>query len=463
MRIVFLFLLASVLCGCTPTEVEKVDPNVPERPAPETPQPEEPVPPDDPAAGQTPPVLEVHFDKTACEPNETLAGTLVISHEGTAGSHAVATTLLTGTARITLDGVIVPTAGEWITAEADTLHVSIVPDHEGEVRIGFRARTLTNGLCSDPCEVMLTAEYPPELTVTAQCDPRLVNPTPATVVPVRLTLDYPKHTGEYAVMTSATRGAGVFIRGGQAIDANGFVTTDREMTIDYRPTILGEHILTFEIRAGEATATAVAYIEVVKNFTVTCPITEEIEIVGTGEYAVEGGTARFEMVNRQGYNFEAAGWHDGAGDLLSEGNVCEVVVNYTTPTELRLELKKRIVELTLTTSYRKPYTYPVSNGSGQIAGWKTVYDHRRNFDSDYYLSDDIYLYYEKYRWTTTVPPVEQKAWTIEPATGYFWRIDDDFRIRLRRSDNPQLRFDLSGHAAESASTRYIFPTEIIMQ
>ncbi len=105
----------------------------------------------------------------------------------------------------------------------------------------------------------------------------------------------------------------------------------------------------------------------------------------------------------------------------------------------------------------------MANANGQIAGWKTDYDYRRNWQSDYRLSDEIRLYYETYRWTLTVPPVEQKAWTVEPATGYFWRIDDDFTIYLRSSDNPTLKFDRSAHAVESESTRYIFPNEIVIQ
>ena len=448
MRTFSLFLLASILCwGCSSSELEDPTPAAPENPVPEEPA----------------PVLEIRFEKTECQPNETITGQIFISHDDMPESFSVATTLLNGTARIAIDGVFVPTAGEWITMEADTLHVSIVPDREGEVRIGFRARTLTNGICSNSCEIALTAEYPPKLTAIVDCESRIVNPEPDTTQPIHLTIDYPKFEGEYVVVPSVSRNAGIFIYDGKEIGTGGIITTTRNPTIIYRPTVLGDQSLAFEIRAGEATTTAVAYIEVVKNFTVTCPITEGIAIAGTGEYAVEGGTARFEMVNRQGYNFEAAGWYDGAGDLLSEGNICSVVVNYTTPTELRLELKKRVVELTLTAPYHKAYKYPIANGNGQIAGWKTVYDYRRNFQTDYNISDNIYFYYEKYRWQTSIPPVEQKEWTIEKANGYFWRIDNRFELSIRRSDNPDLVFDRTQHAVESASTRYIIPKEIIMQ
>ncbi len=486
MRHLFLFLLTAAFAfGCTPSPDEAVDPTVPENPAPEKPTPEEPETPetpdpeepDDPEAPApdepTPdeptvekpsePVLVARFDATECAPNETVAGLLFITQQEADIGHALATTLLSGAARIAVDGVLVPTRGEWIAVQSDTLHVSVTPDAAGEVRIGFQVRTQTGEVCSNRCEAVVTAEYPPELTAEAECNPRLVNPKSDETVPVHLTIDYSKYAGEYTIRPSVVQGKGTFLYRGKAVGEGGVTTDEERVTFEYRPATLGEHLLAFDIRAGKAAKQIRTYVEVAKRLTVKCAVSNGLTITGAGEYAVEGECATLELRNDPGYNFEAAGWYDAAGNRLSTGNVCEIIVTYETAPEIVLELKKRQVRLTLTPSYRKPYNYPVANANGQIAGWKTVYDYRRNLQSDYRLSDEIRLYYETYRWTLTVPPVEQKAWTVEPATGYFWRIDDDFTIYLRSSDNPTLKFDRSAHAVESESTRYIFPNEIVIQ
>ncbi len=483
MRHLFLFLLtAAFVFGCTPSPDEPVDPNVPENPAPQEPAPEEPEAPDpeepdnpeQPAPDEPPPdkpsiekpsepVLVARFDATECAPNETVAGLLVISQKEAGIGHALATTLLTGAARIAIDGVLVPTRGEWIVVQSDTLHVSVTPDEEGEVRIGFQVRTQVGEVCSNRCEAVVTAEFPPELTAEAECEAQLVNPHSDETVPVHLTIDYPKYAGEYTIRPSVIQGKGTFLYQGEAVGEDGIATEEERVTIEYRPAALGEQLLAFDIQAGEAAKQVCAYVEVAKRLTVKCAASNGITITGEGEYATEGECAILELRNDPGYNFEASGWYDAAGNRLSTGNRCELVVTYETAPDIVLELKKRRVRLTLTSSYRKPYNYPVANASGRITGWKTVYDYRRNLQSDYRLSDEIRLYYEKYRWTLTVPPTEQKAWTVESATGYFWRIDDDFTIYLRRSDNPQLRFDPTEHAAESETTRYIFPNEIEIQ
>ncbi len=269
--------------------------------------------------------------------------------------------------------------------------------------------------------------------------------------------------GDYTVVPVVAQGAGKFLYDGQPVGPSGIVVPAGTTTIDYRPAMLGEHLLDFEVRAGDAVKQARTYCEVVKIFTIACEVTHGIRISGAGEYRVEGEPVVFAMANEPNYNFEVVGWYDADGKLLSTESSCTIAADYTAPTDYRLELEKREVKFTMGEPYRKPYRYPVPGSSGQIASWKTVYDYRLNLQYDYRPTDNILLYYEKYRWQTTVPPVEQKEWTVESATGYFWRIDNRFRLLIRQSDNPDLVFDRARHAVESASTRYLLPAEIEMQ
>ncbi len=451
----FLFLLASVLCfGCTPSSVEEVDP----KPAPENPQRPDPKP-DEPELA---PMLTAAFDRTTCAPDETVTGMLTVARTNTVDGYALATTLLSGTARIIVDGLVVPTGGEWIGFTSETLTVAIAPDREGELLVEFRIKNLA-GECSESCRVALTAAFPPELTVEASCTARIENPTPETVHPITLAIDYPNYTGDYTVVPVVAQGAGEFLYAGQPVGPSGIVVPAGTTTIDYRPAMLGEHLLDFEVRAGDAVKQARTYCEVVKIFTIACEVTRGIRISGAGEYRVEGEPVVFAMANEPNYNFEVVGWYDADGKLLSTESSCTIAADYTAPTDYRLELEKREVKFTMGEPYRKSYRYPVPGSSGQIASWKTVYDYRLNLQYDYRPTDNILLYYEKYRWQTTVPPVEQKEWTVESATGYFWRIDNRFRLLIRQPDNPDLVFDRARHAVESASTRYLLPAEIEMQ
>jgi len=450
MRTLFLFLMASVLFGCTPSSVEAVDPK-PDEPSGNDPTEPEPVP-----------MLTAAFDRTACVPDEIVTGTLTVMGTKATDGYALATTLLAGTARIVVDGQIVPTGGEWIGFSAETLPVTIAPDREEELLVEFRIKNLADKV-SEPCRVALTAAFPPELAVEASCMPRIENPTPETALPITLTVDYPNHTGDYTVVPTVAQGAGEFLYAGQPVGPSGIVVSAGTTTIDYRPTMLGEHLLDFEVRAGGAAKQVRTYCDVVKIFTVACDVPCGIRISGAGEYRVEGEPVVFAMANEPSYNFEAAGWYDADGKLLSTESFCTIAARYATPTDYRLELEKREVKFTMGQPYRKPYQYPIPGSNGQIASWKTVYDYRLKLQYDYRPTDDILLYYEKYRWQITVPPIEQKKWTVESATGFFWRIDNRFRLLIRQSDNPDLIFDRARHAVESASTRYLLPAEIEMQ
>lgn len=452
MRTFFLLILASVFCfGCTPSSVEEADPKAPEQPAPDGSKPE-----------PTAPVLTARFNTTECRPDETVTGLLIVSQESGTDSYALATTLLSGTARIAVDGLIVPTGGEWITFSAKTLTVAIAPDKEEDLLVEFRIKNFADE-CSEPCRVAITAAFPPELIVEASCTPRIENPTPETVHPITLTIDYPKYTGAYTVVPVVAQGAGEFLYDGEPVGPSGIVVSAGTTTIAYRPTMLGEHLLDFEVQAGDAAKQARTYFEVVKIFTVACDVPRGIRISGAGEYRVEGESVTFTMANEPNYNFEATGWYDPAETLLSSESTCTITADYTVPTDYRLKLKKRDVKFTLGQPYHKPYQYPIPGSNGQIAGWKTVYDYRLNLQYDYRPTDKILLYYEKYRWQATVPPVEQKEWTVESATGFFWRIDNRFELLIRQSDNPDLVFDQARHAVESESTRYLLPPEIKMQ
>ncbi|MCM1219241.1 MAG: hypothetical protein NC548_32570 [Lachnospiraceae bacterium] len=461
MRTLFLFLLASALCfGCSPAAVEAIDPNAPENPQRPDPKPDDPSEAD--PTEPEPMTLTAAFDRTECVPDETVAGMLTVTGTGTADGYALATTLLSGTARIVVDGLIVPTGGEWITFSAESLTVAITPDREEDLLIEFRIKNLADE-CSEPCRVALTAAFPPELTIKASCMPRIENPTPETVHPITLTIDYPKYAGNYTVVPAVAQGAGEFRYAGQPVGPSGIVVHGGTTTIDYRPTVLGKHLLDFEVRAGDAAKQARTDFEVVKIFTIACDVPRGVRISGAGEYRVEGEPVVFAMTNEPNYNFEVAGWYDASGRLLSTESACTITADYTVPTDYRLKLEKREVKFTMGEPYHKSYRYPVLGSNGQIASWKTVYDYRLNLQYDYLPTDDILLYYEKYRWQTTVPPVEQKEWTVESATGYFWRIDNKFQLRIRQSDNPDLVFDRARHAVEAESTRYLLPAEIEMQ
>ncbi len=160
--------------------------------------------------------------------------------------------------------------------------------------------------------------------------------------------------------------------------------------------MLGEHLLDFEVHAGDAMKQARTYFEIVKIFTDACDVSHGIRISGAGEYRVEGEPITFAMPNEPNYNFEVTGWYAPNEKLLFTESTCTITADYTVPTDYRLKLKKRDVKFTLGQPYHKPYQYPIPGSNGQIAGWETVYDYRLDLQYSYRPTDKILLYYEKY-------------------------------------------------------------------
>lgn len=418
--------------------------------------------PGEPIVVDAEPQLTVALGSTSCAPGKTIAGTLTITQRGADTSYAIAATLDAGRGRVLIDGVNVPTAGEWISLASTTADILITPLEAGVLKLSLQAKAAADDALSAPQRVEIAVWNPAKLVATARCEERLVNPAADHLHPIALTLSYRDTEDEFTIRPASHPNKGTFLYRGAPVGEEGIRTCDREVTIHYRPAAIGEHLLGFEVSAGEESAEARAYVNIVKAFTVTCDITEGITIAGDGEYDTEGDPVALSMANRSGYNFEVDGWYDTSGKLLSSSRIYTFHASYASVTDICLRLKKRTVTFTREPSVRMEYKYPIVDG-GAIVGWESVFDHRMIFVADYNPTDDILVYYEKYRYSKTVPPVAQRTMVTEKLWGgYFWRIDDDFRLSIRKADNPLLTFDAAHHAVESASTRYLLPATITL-
>lgn len=418
------------------------------------------------------PTLSVALSATTCALGETLTGKLTVAQRGaTEKNWSLAAIVRKGAIGITVDDREIPVSGEWTQLTGKNATIRLTPEAAGEHVVTLQAMS-SAGELSDECTLTLTTTTGTALTASAVCEAEVDDPGIDAMLPIRLSLAKEGYAGRYKVVPHIARGSGAIYHEGNIV-TDVEVELGAETTLYFRPKALGEQIIEFTVTAENEVAATRAYMNVAKEITVRCAVTDGIVVSGAGRYDTEGGDVVLGFENAEGYNFEVAGWHDGAGNRLSAEKSCTVRLTLGGISEIVLELKKREVRIEAGTAERIVTEYYVP---GKIAGKlerRQAHDYRLRLVSDYKLSDDLVFAYDIYKYDlypgqTLIDgkpafirgEAHPHFRTGEVASDWFWDCDRRFAIRLRRNDNPQLRFDLSRHAVESASTRYLIPENI---
>lgn len=397
----------------------------------------------------------------AAEQGEPITIDLKVLPGSAAEEVSLSCILIEGKAQIMLGGIALPATGEWISAAGGSAQMIVTPTAAGMLTFSLQARSSGGSLSAKQLVSMEISEAR-VITVEALCETKVVNPEPGARIPISLRIDRPEYTEEYTVSVSLLKGQGKFYLGSQLITTGDF-QIGANGVIDYLPEVLGDHAFEFVVTAGNASATTLVYLEVVKQLTVTCTVEECFTIVGPGEYRTEAEQVTLKIAD-EGYGFEVEGWYDIQGKLLSSSPAYTLSLFLDGHSTIELRLKKRTVTITRNEAFRKEFRYLLPNMS-----WASVFDYRTEFVANHRATESIKFYYQEYRYKTVVPPVEEQKMaspTLSKTSlesGFFWRIDNTFTVYLRRADNPDFTFNAAGHYIESANTKYMLPTTVIFQ
>lgn len=421
---------------------------------------------------QPAPTLSVALSATTCAIGETLTGKLTVAQRGaTEQNWSLAAIVQEGSVGITVDDREIPVSGEWMQLTGKNATIRLTPETAGEHIVILQAMSAT-GEISNECRLTLAAEVGTELAAAATCETTVLDPGVDAMLPIRLSFAKEGYAGSYKVISTIARGAGAIYHEGNIVtDAE--VELGSETTLYFHPNVLGEHILEFTVTAEDEVAVARAYMNIAKEITVQCEVSDGIIVTGAGRYDTEGATVTLTMENAEGYNFEVASWYDPMRNPLSTGKTCPVRLTLGGISEIVLELKKREVRLE-TSEYEQVVTdyFVPTNVIGKLERRQAV-DYRLRLTADYKLSDDLVFVYDTYKYDLyqgqTIIDGKPSFFRGErhpsfesgkAASDWFWNCDRSFTIHLRRSDNPTLKFDYSAHTVESASTRYLIPENI---
>lgn len=423
---------------------------------------------------QPAPTLSVSLSSTTCRLGESLTGRVVITQQGaTEETYALAAIVREGSIRLFVDEREIPVSGQWTQLTEKNATIRLMPEIAGEHIVILQAMSATGDI-SNECRLTMAAEVGTELAATATCETEVLDPGIDAMLPIRLSLAKEGYAGSYKVVPTIARGTGSIYHEGNIVTA-AEVELGAETTLYFRPNVLGEHILEFTVTAEDKVAVARAYMNIAKEITVRCEVSDGIIVTGAGRYDTEGATVTLTMENAEGYNFEAAGWYDPARNPLSTGKTCPVRLELGGISEVVLELKKREVRIA-TNDYERIVTeyYVPSKTAGKLDSRQAI-DYRLRLTSDYKMSDDLVFEYDIYKYDVYPnqlfidrnPSFIRGAAhphfrTGQVASDWFWNCDHRFAIKLRQADNPTLKFDYSTRTAESNSTRYIIPKEITM-
>ncbi len=418
------------------------------------------------------PTLSVALSATTCAIGETLTGKLTVAQRGaTEQNWSLAAIVQEASVGITVDDREIPVSGEWMQLTGKNATIRLTPETAGEHIVILQAMSAT-GEISNECRLTLAAEVGTELAAAATCETTVLDPGVDAMLPIRLSFAKEGYAGSYKVISTIARGAGAIYHEGNIVtDAE--VELGSETTLYFHPNVLGEHILEFTVTAEDEVAVARAYMNIAKEITVQCEVSDGIIVTGAGRYDTEGATVTLTMENAEGYNFEVAGWYDPMRNPLSTGKTCPVRLTLGGISEIVLELKKREVRLE-TSEYEQVVTdyFVPTNVIGKLERRQAV-DYRLRLTADYKLSDDLVFVYDTYKYDLyqgqTIIDGKPSFFRGErhpsfesgkAASDWFWNCDRSFTIHLRRSDNPTLKFNYSAHTVESASTRYLIPENI---
>lgn len=412
------------------------------------------------------PTLALSKNSADCELGQAVNITLTVDQEGVDGNFSISAFIRQGKAQISIEGREVQTTGQWVTLDGKTARIGITPEAVGELVVNLQAKA-PSGETSDRQDLRLTVTAPAEISAQATCEAKIVNLGFGEKVPVQLRISGTVTDGKRIVTPSISKGKGkIFLDGNIVNDAK--CPVDENTTFEYSPEEIGEHILEFQVATDQATAKTRAYMDIVRNITVTSAVEGCFTITGTGEHNTEGEIVTLELVNEELFNFEVEGWHDTSGNLLSGEATYPLKLSTDCITDIKIELKQRTVTLSRMGIAQLEFQYLIMQNGRPVP--KVDYDYRTQYSADYKASEPIKFYYEEYRLDKSkVPPPAVKT-NAAPVlskgatrSGYFWRYDNKFTVYLRASDNPDLKFNNSMRYVESKSTRYYIPSDVKMQ
>lgn len=412
------------------------------------------------------PTLALSVNTANCELGQTINLTLAVDQEGVDGNFSVSAFIRQGEAQISLDGSEVETSGQWVLLTEKSAKMTITPAEVGELLIILQAKA-PSGETSDQQDLKVTVTAPSEITAEAICEAKIVNLETGAKIPVQLLISGPSPDGKFIVTPSISQGQGtIYLNGNVVNDANCPVNGD--VVFEYIPKVIGEQILEFQVATDQTTAKARAYMDIVRNITVTSDVEGCFTIEGAGEYNTEGEEITLSLVNDELFNFEVAGWYDTAGNKLSGENTYSLKLSTDCITDLKATLKPRTVSITRLGVARLEFQYLVMENGRPVP--KSAYDYRTQYSANYKASEPIKFYYEEYRLDKgKIPPPAVKCYAAPTLSkgatksGYIWRYDNNFTVYLRASDNPEFKFNYSMRYIESGSTRYYIPSDVKMQ
>lgn len=411
------------------------------------------------------PTLALSKNTANCELGQAVNITLTVDQEGVDGNFSISAFIRQGKAQISIEGREVQTTGQWVTLDGKTARIDITPEAVGELVVNLQAKA-PSGETSDQQELSVTVTAPSQIAAEAACEAKIINLEHGAKIPVQLRIDGKSPDGKFMVTPSISQGQGkIFLEGNIVNDAK--CPVDENTTFEYFPEVIGEQILEFQVTTSQATAKARAYMDVVRNIVVTSTVEGCFSIEGAGEYNTEGQEITLALVNDELFNFEAAGWYDASGNLLSAEETYSMKLSTDCITDIEVRLKQRNVTITRTGIAQLEYQYLVMENGRPVP--KVAYDYRTQYSADYKASEPIKFYYEEYRLDKSkIPPpaVKKSAAPALPKgatkSGYFWRYDKKYTVYLRESDNPGFKFNFNQRYIESANTKYYLPPDITM-
>lgn len=412
------------------------------------------------------PTLVLSKNSANCELGQAVNITLTVDQEGVDGNFSISAFIRQGRAQISIEGREVQTTGQWVTLDGKTARMDITPETVGELAVTIQAKA-PSGETSDRHALAITVTAPSQIAAEAICEAKIINLEHGAKIPVQLRIDGKSPDGKFMVTPSISQGQGkIFLEGNIVNDAKCPVNEDT--TFEYFPEVIGEQILEFQVATDHTTAKARAYMDIVRNISVASDVEGCFTIEGTGEYNTEGKEITLALVNDELYNFEAAGWYDASGNLLSEEETYSLKLSADCITNIKVGLKPRTVTITRMGIVQLEYQYLVMENGRPVP--KVDYDCQMQYSADYKASEPIKFYYEEYRLDKSkIPPptVKKSAAPTLPKgatrSGYFWRYDKKYTVYLRASDNPGFKFNFNQRYIESETTKYHIPSDVLMQ
>lgn len=410
------------------------------------------------------PTLSVQAPTTT-EQGRAFTIEVMVQQTGISEAFSLSTVLLTGKAVITLDGTVIDTNGKWVSFGHNTGKLIVTPTTPGELKLNLQAKSST-GEISERQPITISITPATEITATTSNPDQLINPGAETRIPVQLKIIKDGYEGNYTVTAKVIKGEGKVYRDNYAIN-DMEISCGASTALEYCPGVLGEHIVELTIQAGAASTSAFIYLDTIKEISVASDITDCFTISGAGRHNTNGEEVTFSLVNNPGYNFEVAGWYDG-DKLLSATPTYTLKLSKACLSDLTIKLATRTVNLSQDNITLVKNAYLIQQNGKPVQ--KFVYEHRTGISADFKVSASFRFFFHGSQYDMgVIPPVIRNfSGTAEFPKGLSWmghlyRVDGKFTIYIRKADNPDFKFNYSKRYIESGSSRYIIPSNIIMQ